>query len=105
MCGHFALQPGSKAVLLGFEIVTDLQVHPEPLGGAKVSRQPQGSVRSDRPLSVYDFIDAPCWNADALREPVLGDAQWLEEFLEQNLARMDRWMGFPRELSSASGSP
>lgn len=39
-------------------------------------------------VSMHNLVDTARMNADVMRQPILRDAQWLQEFFEQNLAGM-----------------
>jgi hypothetical protein len=79
-----------KAITLEFEVVPPLEVHPEPLGRAEVPSHPERRVGRDATLAVHDLVDASRWHADGDCQSMLGDAEWLEEFVHEDFAWMDR---------------
>jgi len=85
-----AVEFGAKPVLLGLQVITGLQVQPEPLGSAEVPGQPQRRVRSDAALAVHDLIDPPGRDIDRLGQLVLAHTQRGEELLQQDLPRVAR---------------
>jgi len=72
--GHLALQPATQLVLLDFQIIACLQIHPEILGHPKITRQSQGGIRADGAFAMYDFIDAPRRHGDILGQGILAQA-------------------------------
>ena len=54
-----AVEFGAQPVFLDLQVITGLQVHPEPLGGAEVPGQPQRGVRGNAALAVDDLVDPP----------------------------------------------
>lgn len=82
-------ESAAQTIPLDIEVVLYLEVQPELLGRAEEARQPQGGIGRDRSLPMDDFVDPARWNADLLGEPVLTDAHGQQEFLEENLSRME----------------
>ena len=68
------------------QVIVRLQVQPELGFHAEVDAQARGGVGSDAALAGDDFADAALRHADLLGQPVLGDAQRLEEFFQQDFA-------------------
>ena len=77
-------------VLLDLEVVSRLQVEPEPVGRREVSGQPQRGVCGDPALAADDLVDPPWGDTDGDSQPLLGDLQRDEELLEENLPG---WIG------------
>jgi threonine synthase len=85
-----------QSVPLHFEVITALQVHPEPLGRAEEAGEAEGRIGADAPLAVDDLVDAARWDADRHRELVLGHPERSEVLLGEDLTRMDRGHGCVR---------
>jgi len=83
----------AEVVLFGLEVVSRLQVEPEPVGGREVSGQSQRGVCGDPALAVDDLVDPSWGDPDGDGQPVLGDLQRDEELLEENLPGVDRRNG------------
>jgi hypothetical protein len=61
-----AVERRAEPVFLGLQVIADLQVQPEPLGGAEVPGQPKRRVCGDATLAVDDLIDPPAGTSIAL---------------------------------------
>ena len=70
---------------------------------AKKTRQAQSGVGSDRMLAGDNSADAPLRYTDFLGQPILGNAHWLQKFLQQNFA--GGRVGNFTHVSSLSDSP
>ena len=69
------------------QVVVRLQVQPELGFHAEVDAQARGGIGGDAALAGDDFPDAALRQTDFLGQPVLGYAQRLEEFFQQDFAR------------------
>src|SRR5690606_21842296 len=83
--GADLVEVGPDDIFPGLQVVPGLQVEPKPVTGSEVPGLPKGSVRGDAALAVHDLVDAPRWHTDRDGQMVLGDAQGLDELLEQYL--------------------
>lgn len=83
---NFFREARTERVALLFEIESSLEVEPEPLARPEVTREPQRSIGAHRSLAVHDFVDAARRYRNVLREPVLREAEWLEEVGVQHFA-------------------
>jgi hypothetical protein len=54
---NLLLEPTSEPILLDLELITGLNVQPEPLGGAGITGETEGGVGGDGPLLVDDLVD------------------------------------------------
>jgi hypothetical protein len=86
---HFVLEAASQSIPFYFEVVMRLQVEPELRGRSKKSREPKRSVGGDGPGAVHNFIDSPWRHANAVRQPILREPEWLDEIREQYFTRMN----------------
>src|SRR3546814_19984527 len=75
------------------EVVAALQVRPEFGRDPEEPGQAQRRIAGDGALAVDDPGDAVLRNADGLREPGGGNAEWLQERLAKDPARMGRLHG------------
>ena len=73
------------------EIPPQLQREPEIRRHAKQLLEAQRGVRCDGSLALDQLIGARPCHANALGEFGLCHPKWLEELLENHLARMGRW--------------
>src|SRR5574337_558890 len=87
--GHFALQPRPQSILLDLQVVSRLKIQPESVGSTEVASEPQRRVCRNRAIAVYDLVHTPRGHADLFRQPVLGDPQRLQEFLQEHFTRMN----------------
>lgn len=86
---HLFRQSSSEMIPLPLEIVAGLQIQPESLSRAEVPREPQCAIRTNGPGAVHDLIDPSRRHTDIPRQPVLRQAQRLEEIRGENFARMN----------------
>ena len=77
------------AVTLGLEFEPNLEVEPEPLGGAEVPREPKSGVGRDAALAEDYLVDTPAGNTNVLGQAVLAETVGLEELSQEDFARMD----------------
>ena len=75
----------AKTVSPDLEVAVGLEIEPELLCCAEVTGESEGRIRGNRALAKDNFVDAAWGNADVLGKTILGNAHWLEEFLEQDL--------------------
>ena len=66
------------------QVVMRLQVQPEFGFHAEKDTQARGGICGNAALAGDDFTNAALRYADFLGQPVLGDAQRLEEFFQQD---------------------
>jgi hypothetical protein len=71
-----------KPVAFDLEVVAALQVQPEAVRRTEEARQRKGRGGADAAPAVDDLVDASWRDAYRDGEPVLGDAQRLEELAE-----------------------
>ena len=71
------------------EIVVGLEPHPELFRRAEVARQTQRRVGGDRTLGVDDLVDSTRRYAHRPSDAVLAEPHGDQEFLEQDLSRMN----------------
>lgn len=83
------VEPTGEVFLRHLHVVVRLQVEPELRLHVEETAEAQGGVRSDGAAAMDDLVDPPWRNADVLGQPVLADAQRLQELRQQNLAGMD----------------
>ena len=72
------------------EVPVALTVEPELRRRPKETRESKGGIRGDSSLGVDDLVDAREGDVDPLGQLGLGHPDWLEELLQQHLARMGR---------------
>ena len=89
VCLDLAPEPGAEAVLLNFQVIPGLKIHPIAIGQAEIEGKPQGGVGCDGSLAMNDLVDPARWDGQALGQAVLRYPHRLEKFLEQNLAGMN----------------
>src|SRR5690606_15655064 len=82
----FLAQPWPEAVAFHLEVVAHLEVQPELVARAEVSRQAESRIRGDRSRTVNDLVDPPSRDADLLRQPILRELERLEELLLEDLS-------------------
>ena len=70
-------------------VITVLEVEPELGADTESFTQTDGAVGSNAPAAMDKVTDATGGDAGGLREAILADARGFEEFMEQDLARMD----------------
>ncbi len=87
---YFLFKTASEPFLLDFQIVPGLQVKPEALGSAEISREPKSGVSRNRPLAVGDLVDAAGGHADLLCQPVLADLHGFQELFKQDFTGTNR---------------
>ncbi len=66
-------------VTLELEVISSLEVDPEPLARAKEPREPQGGIRADSTFAVDNLVNPTGWDPDRDREAMLSNAERLEE--------------------------
>src|SRR5260370_19167098 len=88
--GYFFWQPLAQSVTLHIKVVSSVEVEPEALGGHEEPRQPESCVRRDGTLAMYDLIDTAGWDAEALGQAVLSQAEGCQKVLLEYLARVNR---------------
>jgi len=88
---HFLVQSVRQGLTRGFEIVPCLEVHPELCLHPKETAQAQRGIRRDPSLPMDNLIDATRRHPDRFGQMVLADLHWLQEILQQDLPRMNRW--------------
>jgi len=83
-------------IVLGFvgvaglaHVIAVLEVEPELGADTEGFTQPDGAVGSDAPAAMHQVADATGGEAGGLSEAILADTCGFEEFMEQDLARMD----------------
>jgi hypothetical protein len=80
-----------RLCLLGhLQIVTGLKIEPELRGGAEQLLQAQSRVDRHRRLATHQLLDARPRDVQTHRRLSRRKAERPDEFLQQNLARMDR---------------
>lgn len=86
MQGTDLLKGVTEMILLDLEVVTNLEIEPEPVAGTEVSRQAKRGVGADPTGAMDDLIDATRRYADLDGEMMLCGAEGLKELLQQHLA-------------------
>jgi hypothetical protein len=81
-------QSSSEMIALHLEVVAGLQIQPEPITRAEISREPQGAIRADAPGAMHDLVDPSRGHTDIPGQSVLGQAQRLEEIRREHFAGM-----------------
>ena len=76
-------------VPLDLEFEPDLEVEPEPLGGAEVPRETKSGVGRDATLAEDDLVDPPWRNPNVLGEAVLTEPMRLEKLGQEDFAGVD----------------
>jgi hypothetical protein len=97
---NFLRQPRAQMISLDFQIIARLQIQPKPLARAKVARQTQRGIRTDRPCPMHDLVDAARCHTEITSEAVLRETERLEKIGRQHLTGMNR-----TQLSSRHGAP
>jgi hypothetical protein len=87
----FLVQSVREGLTRGFEIVPRLEVHPELCLHPKEAAQAQRCIRRDPPLPMDNLINATWRHPDCLGQRVLANLHRLQEILQQDLPRMNRW--------------
>ena len=82
------IKPVGQTVLFPFQVVLALKTHPELGGIAEETRKQEGGLRRDGTLTVDDRVNTASIHANCLGQPILGDLQWAEKFLIENLTRV-----------------
>ena len=91
MLYDFRFESVSKAILFYLQIVSGLKIQPESLTCAEEPGKPQSGIRGNVPLSVNHFVNATWGNADILGQPILANAHWAQELLQEDLAWVNWW--------------
>ena len=97
---HFLCQSGSEMVPLDLEVVAGLQIQPEPITRAEITREPQSTIRADGPGAMHDLVDPPRRHADIPGQSVLGQAKRLEKIRREDFAGV-----YGIQLSSGHATP
>jgi hypothetical protein len=88
--GDFLPQPIAEPVPFDLQVVSRLQVQPEPLRGAEEARKTKCRVCRDGALSMDDLVDASRRNVDLVGKPILRQPQGTEELFQEHFPRMNR---------------
>jgi hypothetical protein len=85
---HLFRQSGSEMIALHLQVVAGLQIEPKSITGAKIPREPQGTICANGPGTMHDLIDPSRRHTDIPGQSVLGQAQRLEKIRREDFARM-----------------
>src|SRR5688572_30146319 len=83
---NLLLEARAQLVPLHLEIISCLQIEPELLARAEITREAECRIGGNRALPMDNLIDTPRRHADILRQPILGHLEWCEKLGGQNLA-------------------
>src|SRR5687767_7164759 len=70
---HLLYKPVAEPVLLDFEVITDLEIEPESLGGPKVPSQSQAGICGDAAGAADDFVDPARRDTGVLGQAILAN--------------------------------
>src|SRR2546426_12733410 len=87
---NFRCESVSKSVRLRVELVVHWKPEPKLRRHAEVAGQTQRRIRRDSTLAQDNLIDSTRRNAQLLRKAILSQFHWLQEFLHEDLSRMNR---------------
>lgn len=88
---HFGLQSFAKSVSFQLQFVAGLKIEPEFTGGPEKTRQTQRGVWRYGAFPVHNLVNSTRRNRNVFRKSILTDSQRVQEFLEQDFSRMNRW--------------
>ena len=88
--GNDSAQRIPQRVFGTVELVSHLQVHPEPRGRTEVAGETHCSVRCNPALPMDDLIDTTGRNTDSNGELVLRNSEALDEVLHEDFTRVNR---------------
>ena len=78
---HFLFQSLAHPLLLHFQIVARLEVQPLLRRHLEIAAETERGVRCHGSLALHDFIGATRRHSNVEREPILAQAQRLQEIL------------------------
>jgi hypothetical protein len=97
----FTVKAVAQSVLFQFQVITGLQIQPEPFRRSEEASKAQGRVGRDGTLAPHDLVD-PAWrDANVFGKPVLANAQRTQELFQEYLARMDRSQLLSRHVDAS----